>query len=57
MAHEPPPHSKVSLNTNQHFDLSAQELMSTQHPRHFAPEPAMFLGCNGNTRWAFQESM
>ena len=32
MAPEPPPHFKVSLDTNMRFDPGAGDSISTQHP-------------------------
>ena len=40
MAPEPPPHSKVSLDTKQHCDPSDGETLSTQISWNFELEPA-----------------
>ena len=40
MAPEPPQHSKVSLDTKQHWDPSDREPLSTQITWNYEPEPA-----------------
>ena len=60
-APEPPPHSRVSMETNPHYDPSEWESISTQPPGELGQsqqiESVLSLGAKANARWGFQASI